>query len=70
MLVKRARMQGFIIFDYQARYGEAVDQLAGWLRSGRICYREHILEGLDAAPDAIAMLYRGENSGKLLIRVD
>ena len=70
LLVKRARMQGFLVFDYQERYGEAVSQLAQWLREGRITYREHILEGLAAAPDAIAMLYRGENTGKLLIRVD
>ena len=52
-----------------ARYGEAVQQLADWLRSGRLTYREHVVEGLAAAPDAIAMHYRGENTGKLLIRV-
>ena len=69
LLVKRARMQGFLIFDYQSRYGEAVHQLAEWLRGGQLTYREHVLEGLEAAPDAIAMLYRGENTGKLLIRV-
>jgi NADPH-dependent curcumin reductase CurA len=70
LLVKRARMQGFLIFDYLHRYGEAVNQLATWLRDGRLTYREHVLDGLEAAPDAIAMLYRGENAGKLLIRVD
>ena len=70
LLVKRARMQGFLVFDFEARYGEAVSQLAEWLRSGRLTYREHILEGLASAPDSIAMLYRGENTGKLLIRVD
>ena len=47
-----------------------MQQLAAWLREGRLAYREHILEGLEAAPSAIAMLYRGENTGKLLIRVD
>ncbi len=70
LLVKRARMQGFLVFDYQKRYGEAMKQLADWLRSGRLVYREHVLEGFETAPDAIAMLYRGENTGKLLIRVD
>ena len=70
LLVKRARMQGFLIFDYQNRYSEAVNQLATWLRNGQLTYREHILEGLEAAPDAIAMLYRGENTGKLLIRLE
>ena len=70
LLVKRARMQGFLVFDYRARYGEALDHLSQWLREGRISYREHVLDGLAAAPDAIAMLYRGDNTGKLLIRVD
>jgi NADPH-dependent curcumin reductase len=70
LLVKRARLQGFLVFDFQVRYGEAVAQLAQWLREGRLAYREHILEGLAAAPDAISLLYRGENTGKLLIRVD
>jgi NADPH-dependent curcumin reductase CurA len=70
LLVKRARMQGFLVFDFQTRYGEAVKQLAEWLRQGHLTYREHILEGLAAAPDAITLLYRGENTGKLLIRVD
>lgn len=63
-------MQGLLVFDFQWRYGEAVKQLAAWLRDGRLAYREHILEGLEAAPDAIAMLCRGENTGTLLIRVD
>jgi NADPH-dependent curcumin reductase CurA len=70
LLVKRARMQGFLIFDYLDRYAEAVNRLAMWIREGRLAYREHVLDGLGAAPDAIAMLYRGQNTGKLLIRVD
>ena len=70
LLVARARMQGLIIFDYQDRYGEAYDALANWYREGKLRIKEHVLEGADAAPDAIAMLYRGENNGKLLIRVD
>lgn len=70
LLVKRARMQGFVIFDYKDRYGEAVAELAHWLGEGRLAWREHVLDGLAAAPDAVAMLYRGENTGKLVIRVD
>jgi NADPH-dependent curcumin reductase len=69
LLVKRARMQGFLYFDHLDRQEAAIDQLAGWLRAGRLRHREDILEGLDAAPDAIAGLYRGENLGKRLIRV-
>lgn len=70
ILTARARMQGFLAFDHYHRADEAVTQLSAWLASGAVTYREHILDGLDAAPGAIAMLYRGENHGKLLIRVD
>jgi NADPH-dependent curcumin reductase CurA len=69
ILVKRARMQGFLIFDYQHRYEEAVVRLAGWVREGRLRYREDILEGIESCPDAIAGLYRGENLGKRLVRL-
>lgn len=69
LLVKRARMQGFIVLDYKARYAEAIAALAQWVRVGTIRYREDILEGIEHAPDAIAGLYRGENLGKRLIRL-
>jgi NADPH-dependent curcumin reductase CurA len=69
ILVKRASMQGFLLFDYAARFQEARDQLAAWLTEGRLTYREEILEGLGEAPGAIARLYAGANLGKLLIRV-
>jgi NADPH-dependent curcumin reductase CurA len=69
LLVKRARMQGLLILDYAARYGEARAQLAQWVRSGAIRYREEILDGIDQAPGSIAGLYRSENLGRRLIRI-
>jgi len=69
LLVKRAQMAGFIVFDYQHRYEEAVARLAAWVRAGKLHYREDILDGIEACPDAIAGLYRGENLGKRLIRL-
>ena len=69
LLNKAARMQGFLIWDYEHRYEEAVTRLAMWVRDGRLHYREEILDGIDTAPDAIAGLYRGENLGKRLIRL-
>jgi hypothetical protein len=69
LLVKRARMQGFIVFDYQPRYEEAVSRLADWVRADKLRYREDILDGIEHAPGAIAGLYRGENLGKRLIRL-
>jgi NADPH-dependent curcumin reductase CurA len=68
LLVKRARMQGFVIFDYMDRYEEAVSRLAEWVRAGRLRCREDILDGIEQAPGAIAGLYRGDNLGKRLIR--
>ncbi len=69
LLVKRARMQGILIFDYAARYDEGRADLVRWLREGRLTYREDILDGIEQAPDAIAGLYRGENLGKRLIKI-
>jgi len=69
ILVNRARMQGFLIFDYADRYQEAVNALSQWVSDGLIHYREDILQGIEQAPDAIAGLYRGENLGKRLIQI-
>lgn len=69
LLVKRARMSGFLVFDYVHRLDEAVGKLAQWVRDGSLRYREDILDGIEHCPDAIAGLYRGENLGKRLIRL-
>ena len=69
LLVKRARMQGFLIFDYVARYAEGLAALTQWVRTGLIRYREDIRDGIEHAPGSIASLYRGENLGKRLIRI-
>jgi NADPH-dependent curcumin reductase CurA len=69
LLVKRAIMQGFLTTDFAPRYEEAVAALAGWIREGKLRYREDIQEGIEAAPASIAMLYAGENQGKLVIKL-
>jgi NADPH-dependent curcumin reductase CurA len=69
LLVDRARMQGFLVFDYAERYPQAIADMAGWLRAGRLRTREDIVEGLAAFPDALPRLFRGENLGKLMLRV-
>lgn len=69
LLVKRARMQGFVIFDHDNHQPKARADIGQWLREGRLHYREDILEGIESAPDAIAGLYRGENLGKRLIKL-
>jgi NADPH-dependent curcumin reductase len=69
LLVKRATMQGFLTTDFAARYEEAAAALAGWIRQGKLKYREDVLQGIESAPGSIEKLYSGENQGKLIIRL-
>lgn len=69
LVVKRARIEGFLLFDHTDRFDEARSALAGWVRDGSLRFREEVLGGLEAAPGAIAHLYSGANTGKLLIKV-
>jgi NADPH-dependent curcumin reductase CurA len=69
LLVHRARMEGFVVFDFQARYAEAVRAIAGWRAEGHIKMKEDIIDGLESFPDALLRLFRGENHGKLMIKV-
>lgn len=70
MLVKRIKMQGFIIFDdYGPRYGEFQSQMSTWLKESRVKFREDIVDGLENAPEAFIGLLEGRNFGKLVIRV-
>ncbi len=65
----RGRMQGFLVFNYHERYDEARTWLAARLRDGSLHQRLHVLEGLSEAPRGLGMLFRGENTGKLVVRV-
>jgi len=69
LIVKRARAEGFLVFDFAQRFGEAQGQLAAWLREGKIKYRETVVDGLENAPRAFIGLFGGENLGKQLVRV-
>jgi NADPH-dependent curcumin reductase CurA len=69
LLVKRAIMRGFLTTDYVPRFDEAVEDLAGWIRQGRLTYREDTRDGIEKAPGSIEELYSGHNAGKLIIRV-
>ena len=70
LLRTRSSMTGFITPDYSDRYPEAVAELAGWLRDGRLIAREEILRGgIPAFPDALLRLFAGENLGKLILAV-
>lgn len=68
LLVNRASMMGFVIFDYAARYGEARAELADWLRSGRLKERTHVITGgVERFPQALLGLFTGENAGKAVL---
>jgi NADPH-dependent curcumin reductase CurA len=69
LLVKRASMQGFVIFDHPDYHDTARHELSQWIRDGSLRYLEDIKFGIENAPDAIAGLYRGENLGKRIIRL-
>ena len=69
LLVKRARAEGFVVFDHFDRWDDSVATLAGWVRDGSIVAIQEILDGIESCPDALAGLYRGENAGKRIIRL-
>jgi NADPH-dependent curcumin reductase CurA len=69
LLVNHARMEGFVVLDYAGRLGEASREMAGWLAEGRIKSREHTVPGLETFPETLLMLYKGENFGKLILKV-
>jgi hypothetical protein len=69
LLVKRAMIQGFIVFDHADRAPAFLRDCTAWLKEGKLTYREDIVEGLEQAPAALLKLFDGQNFGKLLVRV-
>jgi NADPH-dependent curcumin reductase CurA len=66
---KRLRVQGFIVSDFMDRQGEFAAEMAGWIKDGRIKWKETIDEGIEAAPNAFLKLFSGENFGKMLVKL-
>jgi NADPH-dependent curcumin reductase CurA len=69
LIIKRGRMEGFLILDYFDRLAEGQAEVAGWLAEGKIKSVEHIVEGLENAPDALNLLFTGGNTGKVIVQV-
>lgn len=69
LLVKSALMQGFIVTDYAARFGEGIKQLAQWVAEKKISYAESVVEGFENTPQAFLGLFAGENTGKQLVKI-
>jgi NADPH-dependent curcumin reductase CurA len=69
VLRKRLTLRGFIVWDFASQAGEFAREMGGWIKDGRIRYREDVVEGLEKAPEAFIGLLKGRNTGKLLVRV-
>jgi len=69
LLVARARMQGFVVFDYASRYGEALRDLSTWMEQGKLKSREDVVSGFTDFPEILLKLFRGENTGKLVLKL-
>jgi len=69
LIIKQARIEGFLVFQYAERYAQGLAQLAQWVAEGKIKYRETVTEGIENAPAAFLGMMRGENIGKQLVKV-
>ncbi|EGN99243.1 hypothetical protein SERLA73DRAFT_137496 [Serpula lacrymans var. lacrymans S7.3] len=69
LIAQRAKIQGFIVFDYESEYPRAIAEMAKALANGSIKRKFHIVEGLENAPKALPMLFSGGNTGKLVVKV-
>jgi NADPH-dependent curcumin reductase CurA len=69
VVTKRLRMQGYIVFDHNERWPAFLAEAPGWIRDGRLRWRETVVDGIEHAVDAFRGLLRGENIGKMLVRV-
>ena len=69
LLVNHASMTGYVVSDYGDRYSEGLREMTQWLKAGKLVSREDIAEGLENFPDTLLRLYKGENTGKLVLRL-
>ena len=70
LIMKRARMEGFLVLDYLDRFPEAQAEMFGWVAEGQVRHAEHMVDGLASAPDALNLLFTGGNTGKVIVAVD
>jgi NADPH-dependent curcumin reductase CurA len=62
-------MRGMDVFDYAARYKEAAMEMGSWMAQGKLKSREDVVDGLETFPETLLKLFRGENFGKLVLKV-
>jgi NADPH-dependent curcumin reductase CurA len=69
LLTQRARMEGFVVFDYARDYPDAAKQIVQWIAEGKIRAKEHVVKGIESFPSAFLRLFSGEKLGKLILEV-
>ena len=69
IIMKRARVEGFLVSDYRPRFPEAIELMAQWIKAGQLKYRVDIVDGIEQAPAALNRLFTGKNIGKQLVRL-
>jgi NADPH-dependent curcumin reductase CurA len=69
LLVNRASMTGMVVFDYASRYADATREMAGWMAAGKLKSREDVVAGIETFPETLLKLFKGENTGKLVLKV-
>jgi hypothetical protein len=69
LIIRRARIEGFLVLDYADRFAQALARMAEWVKDGRLKYRETVVDGIENAPAAFIGMMRGENIGKQLVRI-
>ena len=69
LIVKRARVEGFLVSGYAERFPEGLAQLRAWMTEGKLRYREDVAQGIEAAPQAFIGMLQGKNQGKQLVQL-
>ena len=68
LIIKRVKVEGFLVWDFVEHHSDAIEQLSGWLREGKLLYDEHVTEGIENTPRAFIELLAGDHQGKQLVR--
>ncbi|KAJ1307478.1 hypothetical protein OPQ81_001577 [Rhizoctonia solani] len=69
LIIQRAEIRGFVVYDYKEQYGEAEASIIGWIREGKLKRRYQIEDGLEQCPQHLGLLFSGGNTGKLIVKI-
>ena len=69
LLTRSVLMQGFIVSNYKERFPEGIKHLTKWVKDGKLKFRETVVQGFDQLPAALLGLFKGDNTGKMIVAV-